>query len=368
MASVTKTRTSSGETRYRVRYRDPEGQSREKWLRTKAKAEKYARNVETDIDRGDYIDPQAGRITLGEWIAQHEATKTHRRPSTAARDESLIRNHVLPAFAHRQIKTITPIEVRSWVADLSAEGLAADTTRKAHQLLAGALEAAADDGLIPRNPARRVDLPRVERQEMRFLSPTEIGHLATTIDPRYRALVVTAAYSGCRFGELAALRVDRLDMLRRTLRVEETLSEVKGKIIVGPPKTRAAVRSITLPKIVIDELAQHLAAYPPGPDRLVFTGSSGGPVRSINFRSRVWAPAVRASVGQPLRFHDLRHSHAALLVAARQHPKVIQERLGHSSIKTTLDVYGHLFEGLDRQAADALDGLAENPAVGLSWG
>jgi len=368
MSSITKTTTRNGDPRYRVRYRDPSGRDREKWFTKKADADRYAAGVKADIDRGDYINPQAGKITLGEWITRHEAARLGRRPSTVARDESIINTHILPAFGHRQVKSIQPVEIRAWVANLAAKGLAPATVRKVHQLLSSALEAAYQDGLIRANPARRVDLPALEHREMRALSPTEMDTVAKAIEPRYRALVLTAAYTGCRFGELAALRVGRLDLLHRTLRVEETAIEVKGVLHYGPPKTKASVRAVALPKTLVDELARHLATYPPGEQGLVFTGSDGGPLRAANFRHRYWAPAIRASVGGPCRFHDLRHSHAALLIASGQHPKVIQGRLGHASIRTSLDCYGHLLQGLDEAAADALDEVMGGRAVGLAWG
>jgi integrase len=368
MSSITRTNTSTGQTRWRVRYRSPDGASREKWFDRKADAERFAAGVKADLDRGVYHDPEAGKITLGEWITQHEAARLGRRPSTIARDWSSIRTHILPVFGRRALKSIQPVEVRVWVAALVDTGRAPATVRKAHQLLSGTLEAAYQDGLLPANPARRVDLPAPDHKEMRALSPTEIDALANTVTPRYRALVLTAAYTGCRFGELAALRVGRLDLLHRTLRVEEAATEVKGELHYGPPKTKASIRAIALPKGLVDELDRHIAAYPPGPDGLVFTGVGGGPLRAANFRHRNWTPAVQASVGGPCRFHDLRHSHAAMLIASGQHPKVIQSRLGHASIKTTLDVYGHLFRGLDEAAADALDGMMNPRAVGLAWG
>jgi integrase len=111
---------------------------------------------------------------------------------------------------------------------------------------------------------------------------------------------------------------------------------------------------VNIPAFLVDELAGHLAAFP-GDGGLVFTALRGGPLRRSSFRRREWLPAVEASIGLPCRFHDLRHSHAALLIADKAHPKVIQARLGHSSIKTTLDTYGHLFEGLDEAAAERLD-------------
>jgi len=142
--------------------------------------------------------------------------------------------------------------------------------------------------------------------------------------------------------------------LRRRATVVETLAEVRGQLLIGPPKTDSSRRTIVLPVGLVDVLAGHLAAYPPA-DGFVFTTPTGLPIRRTNFRRRVWLPAVRTSVGEPCRFHDLRHTHVALLIEQGVHIKVIQERLGHASIRTTLDVYGHLFEGLDEAAADAID-------------
>lgn len=183
--------------------------------------------------------------------------------------------------------------------------------------------------------------PKIEQSEKRFLSIQEVEHLAETITPRYRAFVLAGAYTGLRPGELAALRIDRLDLLRRQLRVEE------------PLKTPAARRTVSFPPFLADELAAHLTAHP-GRDGLVFTAPEGGPLRLRLFRRRFWYPAVRQSVGEPMRPHDLRHTHVALLIAAGEDPYVISKRLGHASIRTTYDVYGHLFEGRDREAAGAL--------------
>jgi integrase len=285
-----------------------------------------------------------------------------------ARDQYLIDTYILPAFGNRQLKSIQPLEVRTWIAGLAAKGLAPATVRKAAQLFSADLEAACNDGLIPRNPARRVDLPKIEKVEMRFLTPDEVRSLAGAIDPRYSCLVFTAAYTGLRFGELAALKVSRLDMLRRTIRVEETLSEVSGHLAFGPPKTAAARRTVTLPKTLVEVLAAHLAKYPVGEEGLIFTAPAAGPLRATQFRNRVWYAAVAASVGTPCRFHDLRHTAAALLIREKVHPKVIQQRLGHASIRTTLDVHGHVFEGLDEAAAEALDRTLGERAVGLAWG
>jgi integrase len=123
---------------------------------------------------------------------------------------------------------------------------------------------------------------------------------------------------------------------------------------------------VSLPGFLCDALAEHIARYPAA-SGFVFTSAEGGLIRWTNFRRRVWQPAVAASVGEPCRFHDLRHSHAALLIAQGEHPKVIQGRLGHASIGTTLDTYGHLFEGLDEAAADRLEDAYRRSDVVRMW-
>lgn len=191
---------------------------------------------------------------------------------------------------------------------------------------------------------------------MRFLSRSEIGALVSAMDPHYRALIVFASATGLRFGELAALRVKHLDQLRGLVHVKEGMTDVGGLLSFGPLKTAASRRTISVPKFVIDAIAESMTRRAElGPGDLVFVGKNGAPLRASNFRQRFWTPAVSASVGPPCRFHDLRHSHAALLVEAGVHAKVIQRRLGHSSIKTTLDTYGHIFEGLDLEASKAFE-------------
>jgi integrase len=233
-------------------------------------------------------------------------------------------------------------------------------------LLAAALSDAVDNGLIQLSPCRKVKLPKLTAPVMRILEPVETKALAEAIDGRYRAMVLTAAYTGLRFGELAALRTERFDALRRTVRVEESLAEVRGEFLVRPPKSEASRRKVSVPSFVVDELAKHLGEHVNGTG-LLFRAPSGGPIRRTNFRRRIWLPAVRASVGEPCTFHSLRHTHAALLIAQGEHPKVIEERLGHASIKTTLDTYGHLFEGLDEAAADRLDKVWQAADVDAMW-
>lgn len=339
---------------WQARWRDPAGVERAKNFPRKVDAERYLISLESDKLRGRYSDPRLGKTRLVAWLTEWQSTRMNLSPATRLRDEASIRNHVVPELGDVPIGQIQPVHVAQWVLALNAKGLAPATTRKAYQLLSAALVAAVDNGLIPLSPCRNVKLPRLEKPEMRILESAEIKLLADVIDRRYRAMVLTAAYSGLRFGELCALRTERFDALRKTVRVEKNLSEVGGDFIFKSPKSEASRRTVSAPEFLVEEIAQHLATHP-DESGLIFTAPGGGPIRRANFRRRIWKPAVETSVGEPCTFHDLRHTHAALLISHGEHPKVIQERLGHASIKTTLDTYGHLFDGLDEAAADRLD-------------
>ena len=350
-----------------ARYRTPDGRERSKTFPRKVDAERFLNQVEVDKARGRWVDPRLGRVTLAEWHEDFLATTGNLRASTRARDESYTKNHVLPRFGSTPIAAIDHLAVRTWVAELSATGKAPATVHKIFQNLSKPLAAAVDAGLISHNPCERVPLPKIERAEQRFLAPIEVATLTEKIDPRYSALIVTAAYSGLRIGELLGLKRSRVDLLQRRLTVVETLSEVKGKLITSPPKTRAGFRSVPIPRLVADALNDHVVAERiDSPDAYLFTSPHGGPIRLSQFRSRFWQPAVERAELTPLRIHDLRHTAVALWIAAGASPREIASRAGHSSVVTVLDRYGHLLPGSEDHVNDALDLLAEqaNQATG----
>jgi integrase len=184
----------------------------------------------------------------------------------------------LPSFGGVPLAAISQRDVRAWVAELSARGLAPATLQKCYQLLGKVMGAAVDAGMLAQSPCRRVPLPKVEREEMRFLTPAEVATLADAIQPRYRALVLVGAYGGLRIGELAGLRRSRVDLLRGMVTVAEIVVEVRGVLHIGPPKPRASRRTVGLPRFVVEELAAHLAE-PGDPESFVFTAPQGGPLR-----------------------------------------------------------------------------------------
>ena len=161
----------SGKVSYRARYRDPAGRERSKSFARKADAERWLAEVEHAKTRGLWTDPRLGRIRFADWLTAWWATTTNLRPTTRARDETLRRRHALPRFGQLPLAAIGQLEVRSWVAQLSAEGLAPATVVKAYQLLGKVLAAAVDAGYLAQSPCRNVPLPRIEREEMRFLTP-----------------------------------------------------------------------------------------------------------------------------------------------------------------------------------------------------
>jgi integrase len=253
------------------------------------------------------------------------------------------------------VASLDTLAVRGWLAGLVSRGLSPSRAKHAYYVLYAVLEAAIQAGALVRNPAAGVRAPRSHSREMHFLSAAEVERLAEAIVPPYGVLVRFAAYTGLRAGEIAALRVKRVDLLRGTVRVVESASEVGGRLITGPTKTHAE-RTVRLPRFLRDELAAYLASRPRDRDAFVFAAPKGGPLRHNNFYQRLFCPALaRAGLPDQVRFHDLRHTCASLLIAQGAHPKAIQAHLGHSSIQVTMDRYGHLFPDALEHLADRLD-------------
>jgi integrase len=350
VASIEK-RTRAGKVSYSVRYRSPDGRSRRKVFARKVDAESWLHANETAKQERRWIDPSAGRERFGEWAERWYATTAALRPTTRRDYRVLLDRQVLPAFAAARLADLDALAVREWLAGLVGAGLSAKRARKAHQILAQVLDAAVDGGKLARNVAAGVKLPKVQRREMHFLDAVQVEAVADAIDPRYSTLVRFAAYTGMRPCELVALRVGRLDLLRGTVRVAEAAPEVAGRLEWGGVKTHEA-RTVRLPRFLCEELGAYLAGRPHGPEDLVFTAPLGGPLRESKFVPGYFKPAVRL-VGLPaaLRFYDLRHTAASLLIREGASVKAVQKQLGHATASITLDTYGHLFP-------DELDALA----------
>lgn len=361
----------TGPAPWRARYRTPDGKSRAKGFARKTEAERFLIGVEGSKLSGEFVAPEGGRTLFVDRYDTWFAATVNLRASTRARDESYARSLILPAFGTRRLATIDHDSVQQWVAELTAKGYAPATVVKAHQILAKVMRSAVKARLIAASPCDGTELPRVDREEQRFLTPSEVFVLADVVNERYRTMVITAAYSGLRFGELAGLRAQRVDLLRASIDVTEICVEVRGTHIFGPPKTRAGRRRVPIPRFVVDDLTQQLAGL--APDAHVFTAPDGTPLRATNWRKRIWQPAcVQVGLGEMvastttksgtsyvgLRPHDLRHTAISLWIAAGASPKEIATRAGHTSVATVLDRYGHLLPGSEDRVNDALDAMA----------
>jgi Phage integrase, N-terminal SAM-like domain len=183
MATIEK-RVRNGKTTYRVRYRDPAGSQRSRVFARKADAQRFLNETETAKARGTWTDPALGRVLFRDWLGEWWATTTNLRPKTRDRDELLLRRLALPSFGAVPLAAISQRDVRAWVADLTARGLAPATVQKAYQLLGKVMGAAVDAGMLAQSPCRRVPLPKVEREEMRFLTPAEVATLARAAGSR----------------------------------------------------------------------------------------------------------------------------------------------------------------------------------------
>ncbi len=352
---------------WQVRYIDPTGRERSKGgFRRKIDAEKYAHHVEAQKQRGEWIDPDRAATSIGEWAGQWIETRTHLKPKTLAGYESLLRSHVLPRFGVARLDRIDPLEVEAWVAEMQSAGLSPSRIRQAHQVLNAILKAAVRNRYLPSNPAEGVRLPRSQKREMLYLTAGQVEKLAHAISEPYGALVYVLAYGGLRWGEAAALKRRRVDVLRSRIEVAESLAEVGGRLSFGSTKNHRS-RFVTVPAsvrdLLNDYLGQHVARQP---DALVFTAlghldrphdpGAGQPLRHSNFTRRVWKPAVcEAGLPDGLRMHDLRHTCAALLIAEGAHPEHIKRHLGHSSITVTMDTYGHLYPDAEEALSERLD-------------
>lgn len=337
--------------RYRARYRDVRGKEHSRHFKRKADAVRWLAAAETARGRGEWVDPSLGKVRIGEWAPVWLATQVQLKASTRARYELALRRHILPTWERVQLSAVAFGDVGTWVQGLTAVGLAPATVRYAYRVFSLMLAHAVHDGRLPRNPAAGVRLPRLVRHEPVFLDHGQVAKLAQAVG-EYGLFVRFLAYTGLRWGEATALRVHRLDLERRRVHVVAAVSSVGGKLVEGAPKSHRH-RSVPLPRFLAAELVPHVEGLKP--DGLVFTAAAGGPLRSANFRQRVWLPAVK-SLGLPaLRVHDLRHTAASLAVGSGANVKAVQQMLGHASAAMTLDVYAGLFSDDLDSVADRLD-------------
>ena len=348
MASVEK-RIRDGRTRWYARYRDPNGAQRTKSFDRKVDAERYLTGVEGAKLTGTYVDPTRSRVTLGAWADLWIDAQADLSPTTRNRYEGIIRTHIRPRWAPVRLSDVSHADVQRWVTGLD---VAPASVRKVHRVLSMMLAWAVADDRLARNPADKISLPRVAQAEKRFLTHRQVHELADACGPEYRLVVLFLSYAGLRWGEMAALRVGRVDFLRRRALVAESVTPVKGVMTFGPTKGHER-REVPIPRFLVEDLAQHVAGRPA--DALLFTGARGAVMRSQTFQRAALTEAAAGLDIPGFHPHELRHTAASLAIASGADVKVVQQMLGHKSATMTLDLYGHLFGDRLDVVADAMD-------------
>lgn len=356
MASILKTSHST----YRVRYRDPSGKDRSRTFKKLALARTFMNGVETDKTRGDWVDPGVTRIPLDAWMKQW-FDFCQVSPRTRKGYDQKWRLYISPALGSLPIGAVDRAAVKGMVAGMMEKGYAPATIRQTCAVLRQVLDMAVEGGGLKSNPALRLKLASPSPDEMHFLTVEQILALADAIThppiaqgggehrrgayEEYGALVLFTAYTGLRAGEVASLRVKRLDLNACKVTVASDLAK-SGK-----------ARTITFPQSLVRDMKVVVDGR--GGDEMVFRSATGSKFDHNNFYNRHFKPAAARIGVAELRFHDLRHTNAALLISLGAHPRAIMERLGHSSITVTLGTYGHLFPGVDEQLGEGLGRLFE---------
>lgn len=353
---------------------DETGRKRQKWVsgfRTKRDAQAALTEALGRVQAGQFADP--GRATVAEFLANWlDAVTPSLRPSTVASYRMIVDHWLVPQVGQVRLASLTPGNLNKAYGRLLTGGgkgggpLSARSVRYAHTVLGKALSDAIEWGLLARNPARAAKPPRQARPEMKCWDVAEAkAFLSAVADDRLSAMWLLMVTTGLRRGEVAGLRWSDVDLDTGALAVRHALVTVDYKVLAAEPKTAKGRRTVALDPATVAALRQHRARQ--GEERvaawavwtesgLVFVQEDGRPYHPERL-TIMFKRYVKEAKLPPIRLHDLRHTSATLALAAGIHPKVVQERLGHSSINITMDTYSHVVNGLQQEAADRLAAL-----------
>jgi integrase len=357
--------------RFQIRYPGPDGRLRpgKSTYPDRKSAERALSLIEGQMITGEWTDPQRGKITLQayaeKWITQ--------RPNLRARTVELYRwllaKHIGPYLGRAPIGKISPEMVREWRAELLSKGVSVSATAKAYRLLRAVLMTAAEDRIIPRNPCHIRGAGDEKPAERPVLTVAQVFEVAELMkDRRFRALVLLVTFASLRWGEAIALRRCDVDLDARTVSVRRQYVELTGQLVLGPPKSRAGTRTVSIPAAIVPALLEHSDRYVGAEETsLLFTGPRGGVLRRGNFRRAAgWAAAVGKIGVVGLHFHDLRHT-GNMLAAPGASLGDLKARMGHDSARAAM-IYQHATAEADRTIADALDKRIEDSGKAANRG
>lgn len=305
--------------------------------------------------------------TVTQFLTKHIDQLTGVEPGTSNRYRAYVRNDIGPEFGDIPLTALTRDDIARWIVAMQEEGASGKTIANKHGFLAGALNAAVRDGKLKANPCEGNRLPRWDREEMVFLERDEFRLLLSEVPEYWRPLVEFLVASGTRWSEATALKPAAVDPVAGTVRITKAWKTGDGGYKLGVPKTKMSVRTINVPKRVLEQLdlTGEWVFTNSGRGKGQFAGGAvaedAGPVRIHSFNPNVWTPAIAraklAGLRKKPRVHDLRHTCASWLIQAGRPLPAVQQHLGHESITTTVQVYGHLDRSSGKGNADAIDAM-----------
>lgn len=329
-------------------------------FKTKKEAEAAMIEAQNAMNKGTYVEPSKTLYAdfMKSWLKDKETTV---KQSTLETYKYLVNNFIIPHLGQTELSKITPRQIQTLYNDLkSSNRLSDENIRKIHTIINNSLNKAFKWEMIVRNPAALVEVPQVAKKEIDVWNEEEIHRfLSFAKDSRYYAAFLLALTTGMRQGEILGLRWKDIDVENRTISVVQTLSH-KGQILSAGAKTAAGNRKISIDENTLNQLLslklkykeEKMANRPIYQDYdLVIRTSIGTPVSPRNLLRSFYSIIEKAQV-RKIRFHDLRHTHASLLLKQGVNPKIVAERLGHANVKITLDTYSHLLPDLQKETAD----------------
>ncbi|HEX8090294.1 MAG TPA: tyrosine-type recombinase/integrase [Blastocatellia bacterium] len=370
----------NGKIYARVTYTDEAGKRRQVWRRadSKSNAKDIANDLIRELDEfGDTV-LTSDQMTLSQYLDQWLQTAAKPRVSerTFSDYQDLLIRYVRPALGRRVLSQVKPLNIQALYTDMQERGLSARTVRYTHAILTSALKQAVKWRMLTHNPAQLVDLPKLQRKEMKALTKEEAEKfLSAASEDRYGVLFAIALATGMRPEEYLALQWKDVDLERETVSVKRTLCwrRLGGGWYFGEPKTVRSRRQIPLSPYLVHVLVEHKRRQAEermkaGPQYqnfdLIFATAQGGPVLLSNLFRRHFKPLLRhAGLDNSIRLYDLRHSCATLLLEANVNPKVVSERLGHASITLTMDTYSHVLPSMQQAASEKIENILFAPML-----
>jgi integrase len=335
--------------------------------KTRKEAADQLAQVLADRASGYTLDTE--NITVGGYLDRwlNDSDRGSVRTSTYERHEQIIRLHLKPALGRVKLSKLTPAHLQGLYRDKPDSGLSPASVQKVHAVLHKALAQALRWGMVPRNPADAVKAPRPTPEEMRPLSPDEAHKLMDAAHgDKLEALYILAVQTGMRQGELLALKWEDVDLNRGVVHVKRTLVRSRGRIALGEPKTKKSRRPVNLTNVAVEALKTHLGQQLEEiqrlgdlyrDDGLVFTSGVGTLVNPSNLRRRSFEPLLHRAGLPQIRFHDLRHTCATLLLSRNANPKLVQELLGHATVAITLDIYSLVIPRMGNLTARTMEDI-----------